>query len=142
MMSGSELATAIAAALGAAVAVGWILHWLWSRLAMVATTDGDRIAELVAELDSAHEARETAEVARAEAEAARAEREAELTREIQTLRRELEARLAGREAELTQQLREARAEAQTAWDGLGNARRHIRELEAELNALQDEERPG
>ncbi len=128
-MSLEALSGTIAAALFAAVAAGWVLHWLWTLLARGMGGESARIAHLVQKLDAADRAREAAERARAETEAALSRRVAEL--EIR-LEEEAAAHQAERELaaqEHARQIEQARAEAEAAWDGLANARRRIAELE-------------
>jgi chromosome segregation ATPase len=134
VITSSELATAVALVLAGAVALGWILHWLWARLAGAPRTERERLDDLAERLHRAEAAREAAEEAHRAAEARLAAREAELASEMETARAELEGRLEAREAELARALREAEAEARTAWEGLSVARRQIRELEGEAAA--------
>ena len=37
MLTGAQLATAITAVLVGAIMLGWILHWIWARLAEAGT---------------------------------------------------------------------------------------------------------
>ncbi len=46
MLTGAQLATAITAVLVGAILLGWILHWIWVRLAG-AGSDAARLAEAV-----------------------------------------------------------------------------------------------
>lgn len=135
--TGSGLATVVAGGLIAAAAVGWVMHWLWSRLTGAPRTDAARIDDLVARLDRAETAREAAEAALAESETRHAARESELMREIEELRARLAEVDARKEAELAHARREAEADARTAWEGLRGARARIGELERELAALRE-----
>lgn len=136
MITSSDLMTAIAAILVGAVALGWALHWLWVRISGVPVDTQARIDDLAAQLLAAETARDEAEAARTQGEARIKAREAELSQEMADLRAGMEIRLEGREAELDRALTEAREEAQTAWEGLSNARRRIGELERELEDLK------
>jgi len=140
MMTEPVLALWIAAALFAAMAVGWLLAGFWRWLCLGTHCERARIAELVEQAHDAEEARETAEAARAEAEARLAEREATLTARISELRATSTAALAERDEDLRRALSTAEEEARTAWDGLSGARRRIGELEREIEALRRGER--
>ena len=48
MLTGSELSTAITAVLIGAVCVGFLLHWLWSHMNRLHTSDGARLGEMAA----------------------------------------------------------------------------------------------
>ncbi|MEM7506231.1 MAG: hypothetical protein AAF415_05760 [Pseudomonadota bacterium] len=134
MLNASQLAIAISAVLAGAVLLGWILHWLWARASARPTTDAARLQEMIARLHAADQSREAAQDARERAENLLASREAEMTTRMQAMQHRMDGAIEGREAELAQGLREARADAEAAMDGLGNARRRIAELEAELEA--------
>ena len=121
MLSGAQLAIAITAILLGAIALGWILHWIWVRLSNAAITDTARITEMINRLHEADRAREAAEDARELAENLLASREGALE---------------GREAELTRQLREAQADAEASMSGLRSARARAMELELELEKVQ------
>lgn len=95
-MSRLGITVSIAAVLLIAVAVGWISHWLWSRLSRSGSADVDRIDDMATRLYAA-------EVAAAESENA----------------------LAGARGELERQLAEREAELAAAMEGLGDARREI-----------------
>ena len=136
MTSATDLTTAIAAILVGAVALGWVLHWLWARPAAGPAGPQARIDDIAAQLHEAENARDAAEAARVQERARIEAREAELSQEMADLRAGMEIRLEGREAVLDRALKEAREEAQTAWEGLSNARRRIGELERKLEDLQ------
>ena len=106
------LTALIAGVLFATFLIGWIAHWVWSRMASAASPREDRANELVAELLIVEEARD-----RAEAE-----------------KRELESALRGEAAEaenlLQTRLREREAELEAAMAGLQNARAEIEALQA------------
>jgi len=131
------LAVWIAAGLGAAVVVGWVLRGVWSWACRATAPERQRIDALVDELHAAEEAREAAEAARAEAEDRLAETEALLTAELDDLRGRVEAALAEAEAERARAVAAAEAEARTAWEGLAAARRRIAELEAARSETRD-----
>ena len=135
MTTATDLTTAIAAVLAGAVALGWVLHWLWARLCGGPVGAQARVDDIAAQLHEAENARDEAEAARIQEMARIKAREAELSQEMADLRAGMEIRLEGREAELDRALREAREEAQTAWEGLSNARRRIGELERKLEDL-------
>ena len=110
MISREDLTFAIAGAVLAVFLVGWLAHWLWSRMASAAAPRQDRANELVAELLIVEEQRD-----RAHAE-----------------KRELEAALRGeadqKEQLLQSLLREREAELKAAMDGLQQARQEIESL--------------
>jgi hypothetical protein len=133
MLTGAQLATAITAVLVAAIALGWVLHWIWARLAS-AGTDTARLAEMVERLHDADRARDAAEDARRLAETLLAAREAEMEARLAELQERLDGMVHDRDAELGRVVREARADADAAMSGLRSARRRITELEAELDA--------
>lgn len=132
MLSEAQLAAAITAVLVGAIALGWILHWVWVRLSDAAVTDTARITEMVNRLHEADRARETAEDARELAENLLASREAEMENRLAAMQARLDGAVEGREAELAKALREAEADAEASMSGLRNARRRIMELEAEI----------
>jgi F0F1-type ATP synthase membrane subunit b/b' len=136
MLTGSELTTAIAAVLIGAVCVGFLLHWLWSHLNRSRTSDSARLDEMAERLHEADMAREAAEVARSQAEALLARREAETAERLAVMQTRLGGAIEGREAELTRELASVRLDLETMRDGLGNARRRLIELEAEIGELQ------
>lgn len=136
MLSGSQLAIAISAVLAGAVALGWILHWIWIRLSNAAMTDTARLTEMINRLHEADRAREAAEDARELAENLLASREAEMENRLAAMQARLDGAVEGREAQLAAALREARADAEASMSGLRNARSRIMELEAELDALR------
>ena len=132
ILNSAQLAIAISAVLAGAVILGWILHWLWTRLAGRSADDRARLAEMVNRLHAADQARERAEQARAEAVRRLADGEAEMSTQLAAMQTRLDGAVEGREAELIKALREAQADAEAAMGGLGSARRRIAELEAEL----------
>ena len=136
MLSGSQLAIAISAVLAGAVALGWVLHWIWLRLSNAAMTDTARLTEMINRLHEADRAREAAEDARELAENLLASREAEMESRLAAMQAQLDGALGDREAELAGALREAQAGADAAMTGLGNARRRIGELEGEIEELR------
>ena len=136
MLTGSELTTAIAAVLIGAVCVGFLLHWLWSHLNRSRTSDSARLDEMAERLHEADMAREAAEVARRQAETLLARREAETAERLAGMQTRLDGAVAGREAELARELAAARLKLETMRDGLGNVRRRIIDLEAEIEALR------
>lgn len=140
MLSANQLGIAITAVLVAAIALGWILHWIWLRLAKEPQTDAARMDALIDRLHEADHAREEAENAREMAENALASREAEMKVRIAAMQERMEGAIVGREAELEQALREARADADAAMSGLYHARQHIMALEAEIDELLHERR--
>ena len=136
MLSGSELRTAIAAVLIAAVCAGFLLHWLWSHLNRSRTTDRARLDEMAGRLHEAEMAREAAEVARHQAEALLARREAETAERLAVMQARLDGAVEGREAGLTRELAAVTLELETMRGGLSHARRRMIELEAEVEALR------
>lgn len=136
MLSGSQLAIAISAILAAAIALGWVLHWIWIRLSNAAMTDTARLTEMINRLHEADRAREAAEDARELAENLLASREAEMENRLTAMQARLDGAVEGREADLSQALREAQADAEASMSGLRNARRRIAELEAEVAELR------
>jgi hypothetical protein len=138
MLTGSELEIAIAAALFGAVCLGFVLYWLWSALRGGARAELERLDEMAGRLHEAELAREGIEVAWREAEADIARREAGATEQVAAMQTRLAVEIEGREAELARQLSEALLELETMRDGLGNARRRIIDLEAELEESRGE----
>jgi hypothetical protein len=136
MLSGSELATAIAAVLMSAVLAGVLLHWFWSYINRSRNSDANRIDEMAARLHEADMAREAAEEAKEQASSLLARREAETAEKLARMRARLDGAVMDREAELTSELDAARLELETMRDGLGNARRRIVDLEAEIEILR------
>jgi chromosome segregation ATPase len=135
MLTGAQLATAISAVLVAAITLGWILHWIWTRLAS-AGGDAARLAEMVDRLHEAERAREAAEDARRLAETLLAAREAEMERSLAEMRARLDGMVDDRDAKTGRIVREARADAEACKSGLRGARRRIAELEAEIEAMR------
>lgn len=135
MLTGTQLATAITAVLVAAVMLGWILHWVWSRLARRGG-DTARLAEMIDRLHDADRAREAAEGARKMAESLLAEREAEMAEKLALMQAMLDGMVENRDADLARVVREARADAEASMAGLRGARRRIAELEAEIQTLR------
>lgn len=132
MLSENELATAISAVLVAAIALGWVLHWVWLRLSNAPVTDSARLRDMTNRLHEADHARGEAEEAREEAELMLAEREAEMENRLAAMQARLDGAIEGREAELSKALHEAEADAGASMAGLRTARQQIRELEARL----------
>jgi hypothetical protein len=137
MLTGAQLATAIAAVLVAAIVLGWMLHWIWARLAS-AGSDTARLAEMVDRLHDADRAREAAEDARRLAETLLAAREAEMEARLAEMQARLDGVVGDRDGEMGRAVREARADAEASMSGLRNARRRIADLEAEIEALRRE----
>lgn len=135
MLTGAQLATAITAVLVVAIAIGWVLHWIWSRLASTGS-DTARLAEVVNRLHEADRAREAAEQARELAENLLSAREAEMEERIAELQARLDALADTRDTQLSAALHEARADAEAPMSGLRQARRRIADLEAELERLR------
>ncbi len=131
-MTLDELSWAISLGAFLAGLVGWILHWLWCLVARAASGERARIQHLVAELDAAAQAREDAEAARADTEVALTRRIAELEIALEDQEARHAAELEARAFEHARALDQATRDAQAAWDGLGNARRRIAELERTL----------
>lgn len=138
MLSGAQLATAISGILVLAVAVGWLLHWIWVRLSHAALTDTARITEMINRLHEADRAREAAEEAKELAENLLASREAEMENRMAAMQSRMEGAVDGREAELLREMREAKADSEAAMGGLRNARARIMELEAEIEDMRRE----
>lgn len=135
MFNGSELQIAIAMVLTGAVCFGFVLHWLWQALGGT-RSDAARLAEMAERLHEADLAREAAEIACETAEAALGRRETETAEQLAAMQVRLDGALDERRAETERQLSEAMVELETMRDGLGNARQHILELEAEVAALK------
>jgi chromosome segregation ATPase len=136
MLNGSELTTAIGAVLIGAVCVGFLLHWLWSHLNRSRSSDSARLGEMAERLHNADMASEAAEVTRSQAEALLARREAETAERLAVMQTRLDGAIEGREAELTAKLAAVKLELETMRGELGNARRRMIELEAEIEALR------
>jgi F0F1-type ATP synthase membrane subunit b/b' len=136
MLTGSELSTAISAILIAAICVGVLLHWLWSRLNRARSSDSARLAEMAERLYQADLAREEAEAARQRAELRLAERETETTEQLAAMQARLDGAVEGREAALAAELADARRDLEAMDSGLRGARQQVIELEAELEALR------
>ena len=134
MLTGAQLATAITAVLVGAIMLGWILHWIWARLAD-AGAETALLSEMTDRLHAAERAREAAEDARRHAELALAAREAEMEAAMAEMRARHDAMADNGDAELARAVREARADAEASMSGLRGARRRIAELEAEVEAL-------
>lgn len=135
MLSEDQLATAISAVLVAAIALGWLLHWIWIRLSNAAVSDSARLNEMTSRLHDADHARGEAEEARDEAERMLAERAAEMDSRLSAMQARLDGAIEGREAALSKALRESRADAEASMDGLHRARQQIVELETRLADL-------
>ncbi len=113
MLTGEQLALAIAAALFAAVGLGALLHWLWSRAGARRGGDAARLAELARQLD--------------EAETARAASEQGFDEAVTEYARAFE---------------QAQADLRDTHAALEEARARIRELEAELARERQGDWPG
>lgn len=127
-----DLSHLIAAVLFGAVAVGWILHWLWCVIARATSSERERIASLVDQLDAAEQGREALAAELAHVQAAHLDKLAELERGITHITAEH-----GREADekVDAALREAdaaRRDAADAWGALAEARQQVGELERAL----------
>ncbi len=136
MLNETQLATAIAAILVAAVVLGWALHWIWVRLSNAAISDTARITEMINRLHEADRAREAAEDAKELAENLLASREAEMENRMAAMQSRLDGAVEGREADLARDLREAQAESEASMSGLRNARERIMDLEREIEDLR------
>ena len=108
MLTGRELALAIAAVLLAAVGLGALLHWLWTRLGRAGRNGDARLAEMAQRLRQAEADRDAAERAH-EATA----------------------------AEFSQELGETQAELEATREALDRARERVRALEAELDRARE-----
>jgi hypothetical protein len=137
MLTGAQLATAITAVLVAAIMLGWILHWIWARLAD-SGTETSLLSEMGERLHSADRSREAAEDARRHAELALAAREAEMGATMAEMKARLDTMAENPDAELARTARAAQADADASMSGLRGARRRIAELEAEVEALRRE----
>ena len=103
-----ELTLVIAGCLFTAFLIGWLCHWIWSRMADASAPRGDRADELAAELLLVEDARDRALAEKRELEAALRGEAAETEALLQTQLRQREAELdATMEA-----LRSARADAE------------------------------
>lgn len=105
-MNREDLILAFAAFFGVVFALGWLAHWIWTRMARAASPRSDRADELAAELLLVEEERDRliagAEARAAAAEASAAERIATLEARLRAAEADLEAAMTG--------LREARRE--------------------------------
>ena len=137
MLTGAELAIALAAVLMGAVGLGALLHWFWVRLGGMGTSAAARLARLSERLHEAEMAREAAELARQEAEAQLSEGERRAEEQLAALEARLEAAREERETVLTRELAEARSDIEDLRDGLRYARQRINDLEAELGRQPD-----
>lgn len=137
MLTGAELAIALAAVLIGAVAAGALLHWLWLRLGGMGTSAAARVERLSAQLHEAEMAQEAAELACREAEAELAAGERRAEENMAALKARLEAAREERETALERELAEARSDLETLRDGLRHARQRLRQLETDLG-LSDE----
>lgn len=131
MLTGAELAVAIAAVLVAAVGVGALLHWLWIRLAGVGTSPAARLEQMSERLHEAEMAREAAELAREEAETQLAQGERQAEERMAALEARLEEAVEAREETLARELSEAWAELEALRDGLAHVRQRIYEPKGE-----------
>ena len=142
MLDSAELTFAIAGVLLLAFWLGWLVHWIWSRLVARALSDTERLSELATRADEAERAREQAVAAREMAEKLLAEREAEMKAEMEKMQTRLDGAIEGREAALTEELREVRADAAVSMEGLRSARAQVLELEAEIEELRTAKKKG
>lgn len=106
-MTEQDLALAIAAALFAAFALGWIAHWLWSVLTRKRSPEALRIEAMAADLLEAEAQRDAVSEAKAETETS------------------LSTEFTAREKELEIKLRETEAELAATMDGLRAARQEL-----------------
>ena len=136
MITGEQLSIAISAVLLIAVAVGWLLHWLWVKLSKAPGSPSKGMTDIADRMHEADQARERAEEALAKAQGQFSEREAELSAELETMRNDFSASNSAREQELAAALSEAKVDSETYKDGLRNARERIAELEAEVEELR------
>ncbi|GMG82945.1 hypothetical protein LNKW23_21580 [Paralimibaculum aggregatum] len=132
-MTAEALSWTLAALLFVAVLTGWLLHWIWCLMSRAVSSDRSRIADLTARLDAAEHARTEAERAMEEANRTLGARIAELEAALTAQAEAHEAELASHAAEQARLVESATREAEAAWDGLGNARRRIAELERALS---------
>jgi DNA repair exonuclease SbcCD ATPase subunit len=137
MLTGAQLATAIAAVLAGAIVLGWVLRWIWTRMAGTGS-DAARLAEAIDRLHAAERARAAAEDAQRLAERRLAAREAEMASRLAELQAQLGAAVEERDTELARLLHEARAEAAASMAGLRSAEQRIIELEDALAVLHRE----
>ncbi len=106
-MERTEAILAVAAILFAAFLLGFLAHWLVSRLSRLSQADLGEIERLAAALHEAEDARATAELERSDSE-----------------------------MRMRTRLVQAEAELQAAMDGLREARREAEELRAYLDRAQ------
>ena len=104
-MDRGELVIVISVALFAAFFVGWMLHWLYSSLKRVRSSDMQEVDELANRLHMAEEARD-----------------------------HTVAEYSARERELMNRLTQAEAELGAAMEGLGASRREAEELRRQVGA--------
>ena len=131
-MPGFELAALLTGLALGLIAVGWVLHWLWS-IAM--PRDAIRDAELTriaTDLDRTEAERDEARDAFADIERRMASERTETDDRLAAMQRIVDGAVEGREAQLTADLREARLDAETAMAGLRSARQRIMDLEDAL----------
>lgn len=140
MLTGTELALAIAAVLLGAVGLGALLHWLWMRLAGLGTSAETRLERLSQRLHEAESAREAAEAACRQAEERLAAGERQAEDRLAALGARLESESREREAVLARELAAARAELEAMREGLASARQRIHDLEGEIERLFGESR--
>ena len=131
MLTGAELAVAIAAVLVGAVGVGALLHRLWVRFAGVAASPVARLEQMSERLHEAEMAREAAELARQEAEAQLAQSERQAEERMAALEARLEGAVEAGEEALARELSEAWAELEAVRDGLARVRQRIHEPKGE-----------
>ncbi|MEM6618667.1 MAG: hypothetical protein AAF631_05125 [Pseudomonadota bacterium] len=105
-MDRTELVIVIALAFFLTFLAGWVLRWAYGRLNAVNSVNVTEIDDLANRLHEAEEARDQAMTY-----------------------------IQQREWELTNQLTQTEAELKAAMEGLGNARREVGELQAQLDTL-------
>lgn len=106
-MTEQDLALAIAAALFAAFALGWVAHWLWSVITRKRSPEALRVEAMAADLLQAEAERDAVREAKVETETS------------------LSTEFTAREQELEIKLRETEAELAATMDGLRAARQEL-----------------
>lgn len=132
-----ELSHLIAAVLFAALAVGWILHWVWCLLARATSSERERIAALVDQLDAAEQGREALAAELAHTKAAHLEQLGALEHSITTMTAEHAAEAETQVQTAAREAQAARQEATDAWGALAEARQRIGELERALDEARN-----
>lgn len=131
-MSAWDLSHLIAAVLLGAVAVGWLLHWVWCLLARATSSEQERIASLIVQLDAAEQGREALAAELAHTQTVHLEQLAVLERSITDINAEHAAEVAAQVSDAAREAEVARRDAADAWEALAEARRRVGELEREL----------